>query len=456
MTVIEILLLISGLFTLLGLLSFALVSIQEKHNRAGRISLLLGLLTIALYTILILAPTGVQIAASILIAAIFLAGIILLLWPARKTLVPSPPPDKQVDERTIIFARARLEPGTERYHNYYREHPEHQPVDDAFRAHPGLLTTGSAFYNEVLATSPEGGFFLTESLRDAVDGPISANQVRRSPEQMAHFVKNLAGYHGAVDVGICKLQPYHIYSHIGRGSGVYGAPVTLDHAFAIAFTVEMSHEMITSAPRMPAVMESAHQYASAGAIAVILAAAIRSLGYPARAHIDGNYRVIAPLVAKDAGLGEIGRMGLLMTPRLGPRVRLAVVTTDLPLIPDPPTFETSVLDFCTSCKKCAAVCPSQAIPFGDRSTHPDGTLRWKIDAERCYTYWTRVGTDCGRCMAVCPYSHPDTIMHNLVRFGVKHSSNFRRAAAWMDDLFYGKIPLPHKPPDWIADAKNDS
>ena len=47
----------------------------------------------------------------------------------------------------------------------------------------------------------------------------------------------------------------------------------------------------------------------------------------ARAHIDGNYQVIAPLVARDAGLGTIGRMGLLMTPELGPRVRLAVVTT---------------------------------------------------------------------------------------------------------------------------------
>ena len=51
---------------------------------------------------------------------------------------------------------------------------------------------------------------------------------------------------------------------------------------------------------------------------VQLAAAIRDLGYPARAHIDGNYRVIAPLVARDAGLGEIGRMGLLMTPRWVP------------------------------------------------------------------------------------------------------------------------------------------
>ncbi len=80
----------------------------------------------------------------------------------------------------------------------------------------------------------------------------------------------------------------------------------------------MAHEMIQAAPRMPQVMESARQYVEAGKIAVILAAAIRNLGYPARAHIDEINRVIAPLVARDAGLGEIGRMGLLMTPHLGP------------------------------------------------------------------------------------------------------------------------------------------
>ncbi|MEZ4388953.1 MAG: hypothetical protein R3D98_15515 [Candidatus Krumholzibacteriia bacterium] len=37
--------------------------------------------------------------------------------------------------------------------------------------------------------------------------------------------------------------------------------------------------------------------------------------------------------ALEPGLGEIGRMGLPMAPRQGPRVRLAVLTCDLPLPP---------------------------------------------------------------------------------------------------------------------------
>ncbi|MCJ7716385.1 MAG: 4Fe-4S dicluster domain-containing protein, partial [Anaerolineales bacterium] len=153
-------------------------------------------------------------------------------------------------------------------------------------------------------------------------------------------------------------------------------------------------------------MESGRQYVESARVAVQLAAAIRSLGYPARAHIDGNYRVIAPLVARDAMLGEIGRMGILMTPRQGPRVRLGVVTTDLPLIPDKVQPDESFIYFCGICKKCADNCPSQSIPHETRK-EDNGVLRWKINPESCYNYWTIIGTDCGRCMAVCPFSHPD-------------------------------------------------
>ena len=453
MTAIEVLLTIVGLIILFGFLGFGLVSLREKHLRASRLSFLFALLIGILFALLLLSPALIQNIAMAIIVIISTAALILYFLPSRDKIIPSPPPNKRVDERTIMFARASLEPGSPQYEAYYRDHPEHKAPDQTFRQNPGLLEPGALFFDQKLAAAPQGDFFLTEALRDAVDGRVYQAKVDASPEETTRFIKALVAYHGARDVGICRLQPYHIYSHIGRGTGEYGAPITLDHTFAVAFTVEMSHEMINTGPRMPAVMESARQYAEAGKIAVALAAAIRAMGYPARAHIDGNYRVIAPLVAKDAGLGEIGRMGLLMTPDLGPRVRLAVVTTDLPLIADSPTWDPSIIDFCTICKKCAEVCPSGAIPFTDRQTYEGGTLRWKINPERCYTYWTKVGTDCGRCMAVCPYSHTDNLMHNLIRYGVGHSHNFRRAAHWMDNLFYGEKPLPHTPPDWIQDSK---
>ena len=103
--------------------------------------------------------------------------------------------------------------------------------------------------------------------------------------------------------------------------------------------------------------------------------AIRRLGWAAEAHIDAHYEVVCTLVARDAGLGEIGRMGLLMTPRLGPRVRLAVVTTDLPLVADVPTSDPTVLDFCDVCRKCADICPAHAVPAGAPAGTPGGRTR---------------------------------------------------------------------------------
>ncbi|MEA3326312.1 MAG: 4Fe-4S dicluster domain-containing protein [Chloroflexota bacterium] len=455
MTPLEIIFTLTVSIFVIGFTAFAIISHHEKHKRAARLSLLFAAFALCLLVFFLISTALIQNIVTGILAAALLVCIILLLWPVGDDIPHSPMPTQRVDERTIMFARATLQPGTPEFEAYYAAHPEHKAPDDAFRQNPGLLAPNAAFYHPLPGSSSEGSFFLTEALREVVDGPVSPIKTTRSPEGMTRFIKHLAIYYGTYDIGVCNLQPYHIYTNIGRGTGEYGAPITLNHQFAIAFTVEMAHEMVNAGPRMATVMESAQQYAEAGKIAVILAATIRNLGYPARAHIDGNYRVIAPLVAKDAGLGEIGRMGLLITPKLGPRVRLGVVTTDLPLVPDTPTWDPTMIDFCINCNKCAAVCPSEAIPFGERKTYSDGTLRWKIDPERCYTYWTKVGTDCGRCMAVCPYAHADNFMHNMIRFGVRHSNNFRHAAVFMDDLFYGKKPIPHSPPDWLGPPTNN-
>ncbi len=70
----------------------------------------------------------------------------------------------------------------------------------------------------------------------------------------------------------------------------------------------MDHELISAAPAGAVVMESAREYLQSGVIATQMALTLRNLGYEASSHIDGNYDLICPLVARDAGLGEIGRM----------------------------------------------------------------------------------------------------------------------------------------------------
>ena len=107
-----------------------------------------------------------------------------------------------------------------------------------------------------------------------------------------------------------------------------------------------------------------------------------------------------------------------------------------------------MIELCTHCKKCAVNCPSNSISYDDREVI-NGTIRWQIDQESCFTFWTKTGTDCGRCMSVCPYAHPNNLLHNVVRFGIKNSSIFSRLALNLDDYFYGKKPKVKKPVNWL-------
>jgi len=437
-----------GFVMLLGFGAFGLFSVWESERRAAYVALGAAALTSLPLLLSWLLPVAVKLVILGMIVAGGIVGVVLFLLPIGRVERGNDVPRQRFDERDVMFARARLIPGSPEYEAYYAMRPENRAGDDKIRTLPGLLSPTASKADPLAFASAEASFSLTEALREEVDGPAAPVRSKFAAAQMTPYIKSLARYYGAYTVGITELQPYHIYSHIGRGSGDYGAPITLDHRYAIAFTVEMDHAMMGLAPDATGVMESARQYVEAAKIALQLGYLIRSLGYPARAHMDGNYRIIAPLVARDASLGEIGRMGLLMTPELGPRVRLGVVTTDLPLIPDQRSDDTSVIDFCRICKKCAENCPSRSIPLGDRE-EIDGALRWRINSDSCFRYWNLIGTDCGLCMAVCPYSHPNNPAHNLVRWAVWHSGLARRAALWMDDVFYGRKPAPRPAPGWI-------
>lgn len=419
---------------------FTLVSLQEGQKRSAFIAALISVIAAGFFIWVGFLPSSLQLPILYTAAGFLILLIMLFLLPAKPIGRLRDVSATRVDERDIMFARARLQPGSEKYRQYYTMRPTNESTDALFRQQPGLLSSNARFADPIIFALPQASFSLTEAMHTLVEGD-PAPKITPLPENPSptQLVKSLARFFGALEVGVTRLKPEHVYSHIGRGSGEYGASINLAHRYAIAFTVEMDYAIMRSAPQAPVVMESARQYVEAGRVAVQLAATIRAWGYPARAHMDGDYRVICPLVARDAGLGEIGRMGLLMTPYHGPRVRIAVVTTDLELIPDEDIPDASMIDFCTICGKCAENCPPKAISSGDR-IEIDGALRWKINSDMCYRYWSAMGTDCGRCMTVCPYSHPSTPYHNLLRWGNQRSHLFRHGALWMDDLFYGKHP----------------
>jgi epoxyqueuosine reductase len=62
-------------------------------------------------------------------------------------------------------------------------------------------------------------------------------------------------------------------------------------------------------------------------------------------------------VAQASGLGVLGKNNLLLTPHLGPRIRLGAVVTTADLDPDKP----SNADLCNDCEACIVACPVNAL-----------------------------------------------------------------------------------------------
>lgn len=256
------------------------------------------------------------------------------------------------------------------------------------------------------------------------------------PTEVTQEIKKAARFLGASLVGVCELDRRWLYSyayllHKNGGHEVQKIEIPEEYKYAIVIAIEMDYQAIGCSPACPASAATGLGYSKMAFIAGLLAQYIRGLGY--QAIPMGNDTACSIPLAIDAGLGELGRNGLLITPEFGPRVRLCKVFTDLPLAPDRP-IEFGVWDFCLKCKRCAEECPSQAISPREPTERPlsisnrKGVLRWPLDAERCFAFWAARGIDCSNCIRVCPFNKPPGWLHSAVRWGVKN-------VRWLDSTF---------------------
>ena len=173
---------------------------------------------------------------------------------------------------------------------------------------------------------------------------------------------------------------------------------------------------------------------------------IRGLGYTALPMLN-DIGMSIPL-AIDAGLGQLGRHGLVITPQFGPRLRMCKVLTDMPAERDRP-IDFGVTAFCERCKKCAIHCPAGAISHGARSREVEtissnpGTLKWPFNAEKCRTYQMKVGSNCCTCIRVCPFNKSSHWFHSVVRWFIETVPPLNPLMIKMDDVFgFGKFKDP--------------
>ena len=227
------------------------------------------------------------------------------------------------------------------------------------------------------------------------DGPV-AQRIKEldDPKENTDFIKRLALEMEVDMVGIALVKKEYFFK--GR---------ELDHKYAISMAMEMDWGRIEQSPGPPSATEVIKIYCKLGDVTIKLAAKIRELGYSAYGHHPRGSgknpsRLLHIPYAIDAGLGELGRMGLLITKKYGPRVRLGTVTTDLPLVPDRP-IKFGAAEFCESCNICVKECEGDAIPL--EKTEVRGLKKYKVDPYKCGPYFGE--TDgCSVCMKVCAFN----------------------------------------------------
>ena len=447
-------------------LYFAIESFRERESRAAKmgVGITLGAVLIG---VLILWVPGFRIPMTVAVVLAVVFGLLLFmpgkadsraLEGAMGAMVDEP---VRHDERDIPFARLRsVPPGSEPYRTYYAMHPELEEKD-AKRREKGLLGEMGRIdkgYRPNVAMM-EAAFDMPHFL-----GPFARNAPSEDappaeipPERATEIVKNLALHNGADAVGICRVNPLWIYSH--RGEIFYdrwqewGKELDPEDfpPYAVVMLTEMDKEHVWGAPHTPTVAESATGYARGAYLGTMLARWFVHMGYRGIAENTRNYDLAMPPLAVDAGLGEIGRLGYLIAPRFGARVRVFATLTDMPLIADKPV-SIGVDAFCKRCRKCAESCPSGSIPSGDKEVY-NGALKWKLNADTCFDFWSKVGTDCSICMAVCPFSRPDTLLHRVIRWFVARSPLAQGAFPYVDNALYGKKWRPKRVPSWLDSPK---
>jgi len=168
----------------------------------------------------------------------------------------------------------------------------------------------------------------------------------------------------------------------------------------IVLGMEMDIDAINTAPNPPAGLESLRIYAELGEATNKLTDFIRSKGYRAIACHPLGGPILYPAMAVKAKMGKIGRQGLLITKKFGPRQRLSLISVNIENLPENQNEDFDISNYCEKCRRCINFCPVKAI-LEVPIVNENGTIT-RIDSEKCFEYFYKT-TGCSVCIEKCPF-----------------------------------------------------
>ena len=205
-----------------------------------------------------------------------------------------------------------------------------------------------------------------------------------------HEFEEYAKSIGVDKIGYTKLTPELILEN-----------QELLYSNVIVIIKEMNKNLIAIAPHKKTMAMIMKTYFQMGKQVNKLSKFLRKKGFSVHAGPALGGLSVYPVLAQRADLGVIGRHGLLITPEFGPRVRIAVIYTNITNLPFAKTKSYGwISDFCQNCVSCMQACPTNAIydkpiqgVYG-RLTH--------TDVEQCAKGFLVYG--CSICIKECLFN----------------------------------------------------
>ena len=223
----------------------------------------------------------------------------------------------------------------------------------------------------------------------AVSGDIEPDTEPEPDDDVTEDIRAKAKELGFGEVGFTRYDRRYTYA---------SKKTWAKYRHAICLALEQDYYQTQTIPSLEAEFAHFGTYEIAGELALELAEHIRSLGYRAQVHSpNDNSGVFIPLFV-DAGLGQLGANGQLLSPHFGSRARLMLITTDAPVAYDEP-IDYGINKFCEQCQVCVVRCPARAL-LREKVWYR-GVQKNKLVYDRCRPIMVTY-EGCGVCMKVCP------------------------------------------------------
>ncbi|HEY6762960.1 MAG TPA: 4Fe-4S dicluster domain-containing protein [Baekduia sp.] len=277
----------------------------------------------------------------------------------------------------------------------------------------------------------------------------AAEPLLTDPAELAQLVQDEARRIGMSDVGFAPADPKYTF-------GEYATPDPGDTI--VVCVMEQDWAATQTAPSSKAERAAFRSYGELFPKVAQLVAFLKGLGYETRSNDPFSLEGIAIHYGVQAGMGQLGLNGQLLTRVSGSRSRLALITTKAPIRHGEPT-DHGIPKICDECQLCVRRCPPGAIPKARHDKR--GVLKAAIKPERCFPILAQTH-GCAVCIKVCPIQRYglDAVKDHYLETGAILGKGSRELETYvwpLDGRAYGPGEKPKmsadliNPPTWPFD-----